>query len=87
MTDKDLQAWIDRLKAENVRLGRQPDRRVLSMKVSQKGALSVHGLGRFPVTRYKEQWTRLLAAADDIRAFLKDNDAQLKSKRTSEGSG
>ena len=48
MTDKDLQAWIDRLKAENARLGRQPDRRVLSMKVSQKGALSVHGLGRFP---------------------------------------
>ena len=86
MTDKDLQAWIDRLKAENVRLGRQPDRRVLSMKVSQKGALSVHGLGRFPVTLYKEQWTRLLAAADDIRAFLKDNDAQLKSKGTSGGS-
>ena len=86
MTDKDLQAWIDQLKAENARLRRQPDR-VLSMKVSQKGALSVHGLGRFPVTLYKEQWTRLLAAADDIRAFLKDNDAQLKSKGTSEGSG
>ncbi len=86
MTDKDLQAWIDRLKAENARLGRQPDRRVLSMKVSQKGALSVYGLGRFPVTLYKEQWTRLLAAADDIRAFLKDNDAHLKSKGTSGGS-
>ncbi len=86
MTDEDLQAEIDRLKAENVRLRRQPDR-VLSMKVSQKGALSVYGLGRFPVTLYKEQWTRLLDAADDIRAFLKDNDAQLKSKRTSEGSG
>ena len=54
MTDKDLQAWIDGLKAENARLRRQPDR-VLSMKVSQKGALSVHGLGRFPVTLYKEQ--------------------------------
>ena len=86
MTDKDLQAWIDGLKTENERLRRQPDR-VLSMKVSQKGALSVHGLGRFPVTLYKEQWTRLLDAADDIRAFLKDNDAQLKSKGTSEGSG
>ena len=86
MTDEDLQAEIDRLKVENVRLRRQPDR-VLSMKVSQKGALSVYGLGRFPVTLYKEQWTRLLAAADDIRAFLKDNDAQLKSKGTSEGSG
>ena len=85
MTDEDLQAEIDRLKAENVRLRRQPDR-VLSMKVSQKGALSVYGLGRFPVTLYKEQWTRLLAAADEIRAFLKDNDAQLKSKGTSGGS-
>ena len=85
MTDKDLQAWVDQLKAENARLRRQPDH-VLSMKVSQKGALSVDGLGRVPVTLYKEQWTRLLAAADDIRAFLKDNDAQLKSKGTSGGS-
>ena len=85
MTDKDLQAWIDRLKAKNAHLRRQPDR-VLSMKVSQKGALSVYGLGRFPVTLDKEQWTRLLAAADDIRAFLKDNDAHLKSEGTSGGS-
>jgi hypothetical protein len=85
MTDKDLQAWIDQLKAENARVRRQPDQ-VLSMKVSQKGALSVHGLDRCPVTLYKEQWTRLLAAADDIRAFLNDNDAQLKSKGTSGGS-
>ena len=77
MTDKDLQTWIDRLKTKNAHLRRQPDR-VLSMKVSQKGALSVYGLGRFPITLDKDQWTRLLAAADDIRAFLKDNDAQLK---------
>ena len=86
MTDEDLKAEIDRLKAENERLRRQPDR-VLSMKVSQKGALSVYGLGRFPVTLYKEQWTRLLDAADDIRTFLKDNDARLKSKGMAEGNG
>ena len=52
------------------------------MKVSPKGALSVYGLGRFPVSLYKEQWARLLDAADDIRSFLKENDAQLKSKGT-----
>ena len=57
------------------------------MKVSQKGALSVYGLGRFPVTLYKGQWTRLLAAADEIRTFLKDNDARLKSKGKPEGNG
>ena len=55
---------------------------LLSMKVSPKGALSLYGMGRFPVTLYKEQWARLLDAADDIRTFLKENDAQLKSKGT-----
>jgi hypothetical protein len=50
------------------------------LKVSEKGGLSVYGLGRFPVTLYKEQWTKLLDIADDIRAFLKENDARLKSK-------
>ena len=86
MTAQDLKAEIARLKAENERLRRRDDR-ALSMKVSQKGALSLYGLGRFPVTLYKEQWTRLLDAANDIRTFLKDNDAQLKSKGTPEGSG
>jgi hypothetical protein len=48
--------------------------------VSEKGGVSVYGLGRFPVTLYKEQWTRLLAMADEIRAFIKEHDAELKSK-------
>ena len=48
--------------------------------MSEKGGLSVYGLGRFPVTLYKEQWTRLLDKADDIRAFIKENDAKLKTK-------
>ena len=85
MAEEDLKAEIDRLKAENERLRRQHER-VLSMKVSQKGALSVYGLGRFPVTLYKGQWTRLLAAGE-IRTFLKDNDARLKSKGKPEGNG
>ncbi len=79
MSDEELKAELARLKDENERLKAQRTRG-LSMKVSEKGALSVYGLGRFPVTLYKEQWTKLLDMADDIRAFLKDNDAQLKSK-------
>ncbi len=76
---EDVQAELDRLKAENERL-KGAQSRGMSMKVSEKGALSVYGLGRFPVTLYKEQWTKLLAMADDIKAFLRDNDAKLKTK-------
>ena len=52
----------------------------LRLKVSEKGALSVYGMGRFPVTLYKEQWLKLLGMADEIRAFIAANDAQLKAK-------
>lgn len=52
----------------------------LTLKVSEKGALSVYGLGRFPVTLYKEQWTRLLDQTNEIRTFLNDNDDKLKKK-------
>ncbi|HCU25885.1 MAG TPA: hypothetical protein DF383_12780, partial [Deltaproteobacteria bacterium] len=72
-------AELEKLRAENAAL-KKTSARGLSLKVSEKGALSVYGLGRFPVTLYKEQWAKLLEASDDIRAFLKANDAQLKSK-------
>jgi hypothetical protein len=78
---EDLQAEVARLKAENESLKKRSERSV-SMKVSEKGGLSVYGLGRFPVTLYKEQWTKLLDLADDIRKFLKDNDTQLKAKES-----
>ena len=52
----------------------------MSMKVSEKGALSVYGLGRFPVTLYREQWEKLLALADQIREFIRENDGALKKK-------
>ena len=78
MTDED-KAEIERLKAENERLKARQSRAV-SLKVSEKGGLSVYGLGRFPVTLYKEQWTKLLDMAEDIRAFLRENDAKLKTK-------
>ena len=79
MSDEDLKAELERLREENERLKNRTSRGV-SLKVSEKGGVSVYGLGRFPVTLYKEQWTRLLAMADDIRAFIHDNDAKLKSK-------
>jgi hypothetical protein len=80
MTEEDdMKAELERLRAENERL-KQRGGRATSMKVSEKGALSVYGLGRFPVTLYKEQWVKLLDVADDIRAFIKLNEAKLKTK-------
>jgi hypothetical protein len=79
MADEDLRAELEQLKAENERLKNRTSRGV-SLKVSEKGGVSVYGLGRFPVTLYKEQWTRLLDMAEDIRTFIKENDARLKTK-------
>ena len=76
---EDLKAELGRLRAENESLKKR-DERGLSLKVSQKGGVSVYGLGRFPVTLYKEQWNRLLDMAEEIRVFIRDNDAQLKTK-------
>lgn len=78
---EDLRAEIERLKAENASLkSNKPARGVLTMKVSEKGALSVYGMGRFPVTLYKEQWLKLLSIADDIKKFIDENDDRLKTK-------
>ena len=79
MSDDDLRAELERLRQENVAL-KQGGASGLRLKVSGKGAVSVYGMGRFPVTLYKEQWLRLLDKADDIRAFIAANDAQLKTK-------
>jgi hypothetical protein len=78
--DQDMKSELEMLRAENQAL-KKTSAKGLSMKVSEKGALSVYGLGRFPVTLYKEQWTKLLEMTDDIRAFIKANDAQLKTKQ------
>jgi CRISPR/Cas system-associated exonuclease Cas4 (RecB family) len=50
------------------------------MRVSEKGGLSVYGLGRFPVTLYREQWEKLIAMAEEIKQFIQDNDSALKKK-------
>jgi hypothetical protein len=78
---EDMKAELERLKAENEALKKsKPGSGTLSMKVSEKGALSIYGMGRFPVTLYKEQWTKLLAVADDIKKFIADNNDRLKTK-------
>jgi hypothetical protein len=79
MSDEDLKAELERLRNENAALKKGASSG-LRMKVSEKGALSIYGMGRFPVTLYKEQWLRLLEKADEIRTFIKDNEAQLKAK-------
>jgi hypothetical protein len=79
MTDEEMKAEIERLRAENESL-KSPVRGQISLKVSEKGAVSVYGLGRFPVTLYKEQWAKLLAAGDQIKAFIETNDHLLKKK-------
>ena len=79
MADDDLRAELERLKAENEALKSQRGRST-GLKVSEKGGVSVYGLGRFPVTLYKEQWIKLLGMADEIRAFIKTHDAELKAK-------
>jgi hypothetical protein len=76
---EDMQSELERLRAENESL-KKAGRGKLAMKVSEKGALSVYGMGRFPVTLYKEQWLRLLTMADEIKTFIAANDANLKSK-------
>jgi hypothetical protein len=79
MSDDDLKAELERLRNENATLKRGAATGV-TMKVSEKGALSIYGMGRFPVTLYKEQWLKLLGMADDIRAFIATNEGQLKTK-------
>jgi hypothetical protein len=79
MSDEDLKAELDRLRNENDALRKGAASHV-RMKVSDKGAVSIYGMGRFPVTLYKEQWLKLLDMSDDIRAFIAENEAQLKTK-------
>jgi hypothetical protein len=77
--ENQMREELERLRLENEAL-KARSRRGITLKVSEKGGVSVYGLGRFPVTLYKEQWNKLLDLAEDIRAFIRENDAQLKTK-------
>jgi len=78
-SEEEMKAELERLRAENEAL-KKPARSPMFLKVSEKGALSVYGLGRFPVTLYREQWEKLLGMADQIREFIMANDQSLKKK-------
>ena len=79
MSDEDMKAELERLRSENAAL-KKGAATGITMKVSEKGALSIYGMGRFPVTLYKEQWLKLLDLSDDIRTFIAANEGQLKTK-------
>jgi len=79
MNEEEMKAELERLRAENAKL-KSKDSPGLSLKVSEKGSVSLYGMGRFPVTLYKEQWLRILASAPEIEAFIHENDSKLKTK-------
>jgi len=78
--EAELRAELERLKRENESLKARPPKGATSLKVSEKGGVSVYGMGRFPVTLYKEQWLKLLDMADEIRRFIEENAGRLKTK-------
>ncbi len=78
-TEDELRAELEKLKAENEALKARTSKGI-SLKVSEKGGVSVYGMGRFPITLYKEQWIKLLDMADDLRRFIQENDSKLKAK-------
>jgi hypothetical protein len=79
MGDEDLRAELERLRAENEAL-KTKGPRGLSLRVSEKGGVSLYGIRRFPVTFYADEWEKILGMADDIRRFSAENAAQLKRK-------
>ena len=79
MADEDLKAELERLRRENEALKKGASRSV-SIKVSEKGGVSVYGLGRFPITLYQEQWLKLLDMSDELRAFIAAHKSELKVK-------
>jgi len=79
MSDEDMKAELERLRQENAALKKSATTGI-SMKVSEKGALSVYGMGRFPVTLYKEQWLKLLDMSAEIRAFVAAHEGELKTR-------
>jgi hypothetical protein len=78
---QNLEEELARLRAENTALKTQKQTSgSLTFKVSAKGAVSVYGLGRFPVTLYQEQWDKLIAASDALKRFIDENRTSLKKK-------
>jgi len=79
MSEEEMKAELERLRSENTAL-KKGAATGITMKVSEKGGLSVYGMGRFPITLYKEQWLKLMDMSDAMRAFIAVNDSVLKTK-------
>ena len=79
MSDEEMKAELERLRSEDSALEKGAATGI-TMKVSEKGGLSVYGMGRFPITLYKEQWLKLMDMSDSMRAFIETNDSLLKTK-------
>ena len=79
MSEEEMKAELERLRNENASLKKDAATGI-TMKVSEKGGLSVYGMGRFPITLYKEQWLKLMDMSDAIRSFIAANDTTLKTK-------
>jgi hypothetical protein len=79
-SDEVLAKEVERLRAENAALKARSGRE-LRLQVSAKGGVSLYGIRRFPVTFYLEEWQRILDMADDIRAFLREHEGELKKKQ------
>lgn len=79
MNELEMQEELERLRAENAQL-KDRGKGGIALKVSEKGAVSLYGMGRFPVTLYKEQWLRVLASAAEIETFIRENESKLKTK-------
>jgi hypothetical protein len=78
-SDDEMRAELERLRAENESL-KAKSGKGQSLRVSEKGGVSLYGLRRFPVTFYADEWEKILAMADEIRGFIRANDAKLKRK-------
>ena len=79
MNEAEMKAELERLTKENASLKERTSKGI-SLKVSEKGGVSVYGMGRFPITLYKEQWIKLLDMSDDLRRFIEENSSKLKVK-------
>ena len=86
MEKEELEAELARLRAENETL-KETNASALRLQVSAKGAASLYGIRRFPITFYKEEWNTILGMADDIKAFLAEHDAELTSKASKASKG
>ena len=78
-TDEEMRAELERLRAENEAL-KEKKKQGLRLQVSQKGAVSLYGIRRFPITFYADEWDTVLSKSDDIRAFIADHESELKRK-------